>query len=118
MPTPNAARAIRTLLAAAQPGMEEQTREVLDRALAAVEEIERLPKRTGIFPSIAETLVEVAEPGDERAVQWVIAALRAARARGQEEVWQHIGAFAPLLGKLGVLPAVWERVERVESLRR
>ncbi len=32
-----------------------------------------------------------------------------------DEVFKHIEAFAPVLGKLGVLPAAWERIQAAEA---
>jgi len=66
----------------------------------------------------AGAIAQVAAPREKEAIGWGVVVLRAARTRGREEVWQHIETFVPLLGKLGVIPAVWEWVEKVESLRR
>ena len=66
--------------------------------------------------AVTQALAQAAAPGEERAAGWLIAAFRAARARGRKEVWRHIRAFAPLLGKLGLLPAAWERIRAVEAV--
>jgi len=33
-------------------------------------------------------------------------------------VWRHIEAFAPVLGRLGVIKETWEQIERVEAVWR
>ena len=43
-------------------------------------------------------------------------AFRWARGRGREEVWRHIEAFAPVLGKLGVISETWARIQAVERV--
>jgi len=88
-------------------------REGLARALAAAEGIERDWARALALAAVAEGMARVAGPGEAEAVAWVHAAFRAARARGRDEVWRHIRAFAPLLDQLGVLPATWERIRAV-----
>ena len=91
-------------------------REGLQRALAAAEGIKDEWARAWALTGIAQALVQLAGEGDEQVDVLVVQALRAARERGREEMVAHIQHFAPVLAKLGVIGAAWERMEEVESL--
>lgn len=90
-------------------------------ALAAVAQaLAQVGDRDGLsraLAAVARAMAQVTRPEEAEAISWLHTAFRAARARGRDEVWRHIGAFAPLLGKLGVLPAAWERIHAVEEVR-
>ncbi len=92
-------------------------RDGLARALAAAEGIREAPLRAEALAAVAQALAQVTRPEGVEATSWLHTAFRAARARGRDEVWRHIKDFAPLLGKLGVLPAAWERIRAVEEVR-
>ncbi len=49
------------------------------------------------------------------AARLTVEAFRQARARGRDEVWATIKAFAPVLDRLGVLGETWQRIRRVEQ---
>ncbi|MBC7250860.1 MAG: CHAT domain-containing protein [Anaerolineae bacterium] len=99
----------------AQVGETEEARQALARALQAAEGIGDADLRARALSTVAEAFAQVDAPAEE-AAGWLVAAFRAARARGRGEVWYHIGVFAPLLGKLGLLPAAWERIQAVEAV--
>ena len=65
---------------------------------------------------MAEILTSVIVAQDREVAAWTAAAFRQARARGRDEVWRYIAAFAPVLAKLGVIKETWARIQAVERV--
>ncbi len=81
----------------------------LEEALSTAEEI-------GDDEDQVEALA-MAEVGDEvQFPAWTRNVFAQARQRGRDEVWSHIAAFAPVLGKLGVITPTWQRIQAVEAV--
>ena len=53
---------------------------------------------------------------DEQMVQWLYQAFRRGYIHGQSEVQNYISAFAPVLGKLGVITQTWDHLQSVEKV--
>ena len=100
----------------AQAGDINHARQVLQNTLNVAEKIEFHFFRAPALATIANTLTEIAESQPEAVAQLVTTAFRYARARGRDEVWEHIEAFAPVLSRLGVITETWERIQAVEAL--
>jgi tetratricopeptide (TPR) repeat protein len=66
---------------------------------------------------IASVLAENAEKlPHEMLFSLLLNAFYAARSRGRDEVLEYIASFAPVLCKLGMAKATWERIQSVEAL--
>jgi len=99
-------------------GDEKRARETLQRALAAAESIGDEDDRVEVLAAVAPALAQVMRDRDVEGTRWMVEAFRAARERGRGEVLVHIRHFAPVLAKLGVISAAWERMQAVELLTR
>ena len=93
-----------------------EDRENLQKALSAVEAIESEWWRVKALAGVAKALAQVTMAQDRAVAAWTAAAFRHARARGREDVWHHIAAFAPVLAKLGVISETWDRIQAVERV--
>jgi tetratricopeptide (TPR) repeat protein len=94
----------------------EQARQVLAEALIVTEDIEVEDWRPYALSAVAQELVAVLRPGDTEFIPLIKKAFSRARSRGRREVLLHIEAFAEILGKLGVIEAVWVHIQEVEAL--
>ena len=65
---------------------------------------------------MAQALAQVTRLGDKQVGGWVQEAFARARVRGRDEVFKHIAVFSPVLAKLGVISAAWERMQAVEAV--
>ena len=111
--TDKAREALQRALAAAEGVGEEWSRA---EALAAAEGIGWEPPRAEALAAVARAMAQVAQPGDAETAKGAVDAFRRAREQGREEVWLYIGAFAPVLAKLGVLGEAWRRIQAVEAV--
>ena len=87
-----------------------------DYAMEAIERIEDEMKRTDALAAVARAMAKAVRTGDPQGAHWLIQTFWTARRRGREEVLRHIGAFAPVMGRLGVIVRVWERMKAVEGV--
>lgn len=88
-------------------------REALRQAIVVARSIENTDDA---IEAVSRALGEVTCDGDIEVAHWTVEAFQWARNRGREEVWRHIEAFAPVLGKLGVIKETWERIQAVERV--
>lgn len=91
-------------------------RQVLAQALTAAENIEIEDWRPGALKDVSQGLVQILQPEDREIICLMMTAFRTARHRGRTEVWLHVEAFTKVLGKLGVIEAVWAHIQEVEAL--
>lgn len=102
--------------ALAQVGERADVSELWQQALAAAANIGDDRWRGKALADVAQALTQITVVGDERVSAWVREAFAKARTRGRDEVSNHIAAFAPVLTKLGVISATWDRLQAVEAV--
>ncbi len=108
----------RALGSVAQALAQAGDREGLRQALAAAQAITGKWSRARALGSVAQALAQMCEVHNGDVAGWLVGAFQQARARGREEMWQYIRAFAPVLGELGVITETWRRIQAVEAVVR
>ena len=86
----------------------------IDRALQVANLIDNDEVRIQLVSFLAKVLAETPVINDQQLARHVVDALHNARTRGRGEVFSAIGAFIPVLGKLGLLQQSWVRIQAVE----
>jgi tetratricopeptide (TPR) repeat protein len=111
------ARALSGVAAALhQVGRKEQARKNLAKALGDAELDS--PYRQETIIAVVQALVVVIEPPDIEASNWVAEAFSVAGSHGRDDTIRHLQVFAPILARLGIIGAVWDRLEAVHAVFR
>ncbi len=98
-------------------GESKQAREILPQVLEIMTSGSYRSYRPNPLEDLTPALMFVtSDENDDQMVRWLYQAFRKGYIHGQSEVQNYISAFAPVLGKLGVIAQTWEHLQAVEKV--